>query len=242
MARFRSHTVLAVSFVLVAVLTGCADRDTHERGKVLSTGELAAALLEPGDMEGKWTVNRGPEGADLSTTGEITDANREQLPQVEVCDKAGAEPRKALDGLEWQAFRQVDRTVDNPITPPKDREGHMEFVQQWLISGPSDEMATLFDTIEPAFTDCLGDIPAGEEGPGTVTEALIKPAGDQHVAVLSRFEEAGGIGTWNIYSVLVRAGTVLMSMTIVDIVLGDLPAEIQIPDVDRIVETAVDKF
>ncbi|MFM8794666.1 MAG: hypothetical protein ACKOFF_07270, partial [Acidimicrobiales bacterium] len=37
-----------------------------------------------------------------------------------VCEKAGADSRAALNGLRWQAFRQVDRTVDNPLDPPKD--------------------------------------------------------------------------------------------------------------------------
>lgn len=242
MVRRRTFAVVAVVFALVTGVAGCAERVTHERGKVLTTEELAGTLLEPGDLSGKWTVNTGPEGADLSTSGVITDANRDQLPQFEVCEKAGADSRAALNGLRWQAFRQVDRTVDDPLDPPKDREGHMEFVQQWLLSGDADELATLFDTIEPAFTECHGDIPAGEEGPGTVVEALIKPAGDQHVAALTRIEEAGGIGTWNIYTVFVRAGTVLMGLTVVDIVLGDLPTEIEIPDVDRIVEAAVDRF
>ena len=70
----------------------------------------------------------------------------------------------------------------------------------------------------------------------------IGPIGDERVAVLSRFEEAGGTGVWNIYSVLVRKGSVLVSVTAVDIVMGDLEAELTLSDVGRIVDAAVSKL
>ena len=208
----------------------------------MSTQELAGGLLVADDLEGNWKLNSGPEGADLSTTGIIDDTNRDKLPQIQLCDTASQESRDALNAIQWQAFRQIDKTVDNAIKPPKDREGHMIFVQEWLTSGEPDELELVFDDISAAVKECLGDIPAGEEGPGTITEAEIEPIGDQRVAALAQFEEAGGVGTWNIYSVFIRAGTVLMGVTAVDIVLGDLEPELTVADLDEILSTALSKF
>lgn len=208
----------------------------------MSTQELAGGLLVADDLEGNWKLNSGPEGADLSTTGIIDDTNRDKLPQIQLCDTASQESRDALNAIQWQAFRQIDKTVDNAIKPPKDREGHMIFVQEWLTSGESNELELVFDDISAAVKECLGDIPAGEEGPGTITEAEIEPIGDQRVAALTQFEEAGGVGTWNIYSVFIRAGTVLMGVTAVDIVLGDLEPELTVADLDEILSTALSKF
>lgn len=208
----------------------------------MSTQELAGGLLVADDLEGNWKLNSGPEGADLSTTGIIDDTNRDKLPQIQLCDTASQESRDALSAIQWQAFRQIDKTVDNAIKPPKDREGHMIFVQEWLTSGESNELELVFDDISAAVKECLGDIPAGEEGPGTITEAEIEPIGDQRVAALTQFEEAGGVGTWTIYSVFIRAGTVLMGVTAVDIVLGDLEPELTVADLDEILSTALSKF
>ena len=208
----------------------------------MSTQELADALLVPDDLEGSWNLNPGPEGADLSQAGIIDDTNRDKLPQYQVCEAATPASREALNSIKWQAYRQIDKVVDNEIKPPKDREGHMIFVQEWLTSGESDELELVFDDISAAFKECLGDIPAGEEGPGTVAEVDIEPIGDQRVAALTQFEEAGGVGTWNIYSVFIRAGTVLMGATAVDIVMGDLEQELTLDDFDKILSTALSKF
>lgn len=229
--------VAAVAFTLV----GCAESTTSPK-LVLSPQQLADDLLVADDLDGDWKLNAMPDGVDLSTTGIIDDSNRDKLPQLQVCDTASQASRDALGSIEWGAFRQIDKTVDDPIKPPADREGHMIFVQEWLASGDADELESLFGDVSTAVTECLGDIPAGEEGPGTVTQVEIEPIGDEHVAALTQFEEAGGIGTWNIYSVFVRTGTVLVGMTAVDIVLGDLEPELKLQDLDAILATALSKF
>jgi len=240
-----SRRVRFSAFVVVAVLgivsAGCT-RSSRSPKVVLSTQELADGLLVADDLEGTWNLNPGPEGADLSKTGIIDDTNRDKLPQFQVCEAASQASREAVNSIEWQAFRQIDKKVDNEIKPPKDREGHMIFVQEWLASGESDELELVFNDISAAFKECLGEIPAGEEGPGTVTEVDIEPIGDQRVAALTQFAEAGGVGTWNIYSVFIRAGTVLMGATAVDIVMGDLEPELKLADLDEILSTALSKF
>ncbi|MFM2047065.1 MAG: hypothetical protein RL383_1142 [Actinomycetota bacterium] len=241
MCRWKSVLLVSLLATTCAV-SGCSDSSTGDDTQVMTGAELAGLLLSPGDIEGEWTLNKGPEGGGLPESGEITDADRDQLPQVQVCDKASAAAKEAISNLRWQAYRQLDRTENDPLDPPKDREGHMEFVQQYLMSDEPSRITTLYGDAAPGFIECLGDIPAGEEGPGTSTEVQIGQVGDERVAVLSRFEEAGGTGMWNIYSVLVRKGAVLVSVTAVDIVMGDLEAELTLSDVSDIVETAVSKL
>ena len=241
MSRKACLRIVALTTTLMIASVGCSSSDASPT-KVLSAQELADSLLVAKDLEGTWKLNAIPEGADLSSAGVIDETNRDKLPQIELCDKASQASRDAIKSIEWGAFRQIDKTVDDPIKPPKDREGHMAFVQEWLASGDADELESIFGDVETAFTECLGDIPAGEEGPGTITNVEIKPVGDQRIAALARFEEAGGVGTWNIYSVFVRYGTVLMGMTAVDIVLGDLSAELALGDLDSILSTALSKI
>jgi hypothetical protein len=47
---------------------------------------------------------------------------------------------------------------------------------------------------------------------------------------------------WNIYSVLVREGSVLMSITAVDIVLGDLEMDMDVADLDAMLSAATSKI
>lgn len=241
MSRQPCIRIVVLATTLLTVAVGCSSSNESPT-KVLSAQELADSLLVGKDLEGTWTLNEAPDGADLSTSGIIDDMNRDKLPQLELCDKASQASRDAVKAIEWGAFRQIDKTVDDPIKPPKDREGHMVFVQEWLASGDTDELESIFGDVETAFTECLGDIPAGEEGPGTITNVEIEPIGDQRIAALAQFEEAGGVGTWNIYSVFVRYGTVLMGMTAVDIILGDLPAELGLSDLNSILSAALSKI
>ena len=242
MFRRAVTKVFAVSVVVGIAAVGCSDSSTEGPTEVLPTQDLVDALLAEDDLDGTWTVSTGPRDGGEFTSGAVTDANRDKLPQMELCDSASEASREAIRAVEWRAFRQIDKTADDPIDMPKDREGHMVFVQQWLTSGDADQLESRFVDISVAFRSCLGEIPAGEEGPGTISEIEIEPIGDQRFAVLTRFEEAGSAGFWNIYSVLVRTGTVLMSMTAVDIVLGDTPVESELPDLDELLSTALSKL
>ena len=239
---FRRLALVSVSLgSLTLGSVGCSSPPSRSPREVRSTQQLADALVVPADLGGTWKLNAGPEGADLSTTGVIDDSNRDKLPQMQLCDTASQASIDAMNRIGWQAFRQIDQAVENPIKPPNDREGHMIFVQEWLTSAKADSLKPIFDDVSTAFTDCLGDVPAGEEGPGTITEVAIKPIGDQRVAALARIGEAGGVGTWNIYSVFIRAGTVLMGLTAVDIVMGDLQPEMTLEVLDHILSTALSK-
>lgn len=241
--RCRSFS-LAVSLVMLAGLSGCADSSndaTNATNKVRTSDELAATLLSVDDLDGEWTIDTGPQDGALLETGVVTEEGRDLLPTIDLCPDASQPAQDAAEKLSWQAYRQLERAEDDPIDPPTDREGHMEFVQQYLMSDDPDVLSVMFDDLADGFVDCLGEMPAGEEGPGITTEVDIEPVGDQRIAVLATVEEAGGEGTWHVYSTLVRSGSVFMSLVVVDIVLGDLPLELTVTEVNRILSTAVAK-
>lgn len=204
--------------------------------------DLAAALVDVGDFEGEWTIDLGPDEETQPLSGVVTDEQRDLLPSIDLCDAASDEADAVVDRLEWKAFRQLNRSVDDSVNLPTDREGHIVFVQEFLLSGAARDLAADFDALRSGLDSCLGDIPAGEEGPGFVSAVSLSDVGDQRAGFLYEIGEAGGSGTWYVYSVLVREGDVLLSMTVADVVMGDLEPIIDLPSVDEMIRVAVDKL
>ena len=204
--------------------------------------DLAAVLVDVGDFEGEWTVDLGPDDAAEPLSGVVTEEQRAMLPTIDLCEAASGEARAAVDRLEWKAFRQLNRAVDDPVDPPVDREGHVVFVQEFLVSGSARDLARDFDLIRGGLDACLGDIPAGEEGPGYVSAVSLSDIGNQRAGYLYEIGEAGGSGTWYVYSSFVREDDVLLSMTVADVVLGDLEPIIDQKLVDEMLRLAVDKL
>lgn len=229
---------LATLVVAAVVLAGCG-------GEATSTEDLSNALLTVGDLPGEWTENRGNPDASEGTipaSGIIPDEQRKLLPTVELCDAASADAKTAADSIEWDVFRRFDMTAADPFNPPTDREGHKIFLQEFMMSEDASDLEDLTADVFPAIEACLGDIPAGEEGPGTATKIEITSVGDEHIAVLTQIEEAGGRGQWFIYNAVIRKGSVLMSVMLGDVFIGDLEPEVDLADFDAIVTAAVDKL
>lgn len=210
-----------------------------------STADLSTALLTVSDLTGAWTENRQrPDAPDdtMPASGIIPEDQREMLPTVELCETASAEGKAAADSIEWEVFRQFDMTPVDPFDPPTDREGHKIFLQEFMLSDDGSNLVKITADLFPAMEACLGDIPAGEEGPGTATKIDISSGGDEQIAVLTQIEEAGGTGQWFIYTAVVRKGSVLMSVMLGDVFIGDLQPEVGLEDFDAIVQAAVEKL
>jgi hypothetical protein len=232
-----------VGVVGIGLLLGVAG--CSESIEVKDAEQMSGALLEVDDLEGTWKLNVGSPGPDEETlpeSGILSDKQRELMPTLDLCDAAPTEAKKAADTLKWVVFRQLDKTVDDPLDPPTDRSGHMVFVQESMISEEPEVLSETFDALVLGTEACLGEIPAGEEGAGSSAEVTIEDVGDQQIAVLTEIEEAGGVGMWHIYTAIVRKGSVLVSLMAADVVLGDLPAELQLEDFDRIVQSALEKL
>lgn len=203
-----------------------------------SAEQLAADLVDVSTYEGSWALNV-PEGSNGAIDGVVTVDQNDQLPRMDLCERASAEARALVGELPWMAFRQIDLAVDDPIDPPADRAGHMVSVQEFLISGEPDELAATFTTLRDGAEACLGEIPAGEEGPGFAEEMVLPEVGDDRYGALMTMEEAGGWAEWRLHVALVRDGPVLAWITIVDI-RADVEPLYTVVDIGRMVETAVD--
>lgn len=234
--RTRRCAVIMASFALVVPL-GCAGEDGGGGPAAIPTAEqLGASLLTPDDLDGTWVVNAGPDDAPIPASGVLTDEARAMLPSLELCPAASAESRAVADGLTWMAYRQLDMTPDDPITPPDDRTGRMVFVQHFLRAGEPTALQATFELLRDGMKACLGEIDTGEEGPGAATEMTIPAVGDDRYGVLTTVQEAGG-GEWLLHNTLVRQGGVLMMVDVVEIHIGVDPL-LTAADVDAIITTA----
>jgi hypothetical protein len=213
--RTRTRAALTASVALLVPL-GCAG-DDNSPAAVPTVEQLAARLLEPDSLDGNWTLNPGPDDAPMPTSGVIDDAARAMLPSIELCPAASDESRAAANALAWTAFRQLDMTPDDPISPPADRKGHMVFVQQFLLADDPTGVQATFELLRDGMRACLGEIDTGDEGPGVATELVTPGVGDDRYGVLVTMQEAGGRGEWLLHNTLVRKGSVLMLLDVVDI-------------------------
>lgn len=225
---------LAVASLLIAGAACGGDDEV-----VVPTAEgLAEHLIAVDTYDGDWTINVPPDAPDVES-GVIPEEFRALLPGIELCDLASDESRAAVDGLRWQAYRQIDLTEDDPIEPPDDRTGHMVFVQEFLLAGEPDEIEATFELVRDGLTACLGDLPAGEEGPGTAEAMTLPDVGDDRYGVLYLVAEQGDWAEWRLHNALVREGPVLALFDIADIRAGVEPYY-TVDEVGEMVTTAVD--
>jgi hypothetical protein len=230
------------------VISSCGNRDTDTT--VPTAEQMASTLVMVDDFDGEWTVNEFPDGSPTAPSGVVSDDGHDMLVKLDMCDEASAESIAAADSLRWQAFRQLDLTVDDPIElrvddqiEPPDRTGHMAFVQELLNSGAPDEIETTFDLIRDGMQACLGDFAADQEGPGSSETMAIPDVGDDRFGVLVTVGEAGASGEWRLYNALIRQGPVLMLMVVYDIRAGEaVEPQFSIDDIGELIQAAVDKL
>ena len=217
-------------------LTACGDDD------VPTAADLSGDLVSEDDLDGEWTVTTGPPGETGLPSGIVAAGQRDLLPSLDLCPEAPMAAQDAADNLMWDDFRQLEMTVDDPVDPPADMEGHKVFAQQFLMGGEAEALSATFGALREGLLACLGDIPAGEEGAGSAEEIVLPLLGDEQIAVFTEFAEAGGDGTWNLYEIIVRKGDVLMAMVVGDVWLGDLEPMIGVEEFQDMVTMAADKI
>jgi len=232
---------LVTSGVLVALTgSGCGGGD--DAGAVPTADELAAELLAPDDLDGAWSVTVPDSDVEVSS-GVVTDEMRDLLPGFELCSNASEEAQAAASGLEWDAFMQLELETDDSIQPPDDRTGHMIFLQQYLAATDSADTTATFDLLRQGTEACLGDIEAGEEGPGYAEVMDVPELGDDSYGVLMTVAEAGGWAEWLLHEIVVRDGPVLMVAVVTDIRAGDgVEPYFTIDAIGDIAKAAVDKL
>lgn len=202
--------------VIVGLVTGGVACGTSEEVEVPIAEELAERLIDVDTFDGDWSVNVPPDSSDAAISGVVTAEMQGLVPSIDLCDKASEASRTAADEIAWMAFRQMDLDVEDPIDPP-DRTGNMVFALEFLTADEPEEIEDLFDLLRSGMEACLGDIPAGEEGPGTSEVLALPDVGDERWGMVTVLEEAGGWAEWRIHSGLVHDGPVLALITVVDI-------------------------
>ena len=252
-SHVRSLGALVSAAVLL--LGACATDDTAttspatsptpawSQGVVPTAEQLASVLVTQDDYDGAWTENLPPNPAD-AISGVVTKEQQEMLPRLDLCDRASEESLAAVRALRWQAFRTLDLTEDDPIDfAAGDRSGHMIFVQEFLLADEPSQVESTFTALRDGSQACLGEIPAGEEGPGKVEQITIPDVGDDRYGELLTMEEAGGGAQWRLHQAFVRDGSVLMFIDVAEIVAGEgTEPQLTAEDVDALITTTVAKL
>lgn len=215
------HVVVGLVLAVTAMGAAACARDRS----IPSAQDLSESLMTADDLDGSWNINSGPQGGDaaIDPSGILTEEQRELVPSFDFCDRASDDSRKVAATLRPLVFRQLDLVVEDGIDPPFDRAGHMVFLQEFLYVDPPYLMASSFASLREGMNQCLGEVPAGEEGPGYVETLPIPEVGEDRLGALITIEEAGGWAEWHVQEALVREGAVLMRLVLVDIRAGAAP-------------------
>ena len=244
--RNHMRSALAALAAAVLMMSGCGGAEDEPTVDGASpVAGVASLLITADDLEGEWTVNVPP-GApvEVPETGVVTEEMVESLPRLELCDLASAEAQAAAEGLRWQAFRQLDKAVDDPVDPPEDMSGRMVFVQEFLLSDDPSDVEATFEDLKSGLESCMGRTTEDEDGhSGTSEPWPVADVGDDRLGVLDTVAEPGGDASWLLYSALVRDGSILMVGIVGEVVVGEgVTAELGADEIDQIITTMAAKI
>lgn len=252
--RIVESAGVVVLLLGMSVLSACGESATDSDADARSPSELAAHLVTEQDLGDGWTIVANPETETEDEPGVITDANRDTLPRIEFCDKAGADSRAAALDLKWGAFRQLNLATPTEATQPTDRpsddtmrpEHDLVFVQEFLMSGTTAETRSAYDALAAGVEACWGETTEYPDGEVGTSESLQVPTlGDERVGSRDIVKEPGPgaeAGTWDLRSVIVRDGNVLLGVTIAEVTTPTVEPVLDDAQIARILTTIVDKL
>jgi hypothetical protein len=239
--RIHMRNALAVLAAAALMVSGCGGaEDEPAVDETIPATEVASLLVTADELEGEWVVN--DDG--VSESGVLTEETAAEIPVLPLCDAESAEAEAAVGALRWQAFRHLDKTVDDPVEPPEDMSGRMVFAQEFLLSDDPGEVEATFDALKSGLDACMGQSTEDEDGStGTSEPWPVPDVGDDRLGVLDTVSEPGGDGTWLIYSALVRDGSILMVGLVGEVFLGEgVTAELGADEIDQVITTMAEKI
>lgn len=214
------------------VITGCgsggAPVDEGPSAKV-----LASKLVTAEDLGTGWTVYDPPEG--YGGPGVVTEKSRKTLPRMDFCDKASATSRKTATDLPWEAFTQQHYATGS--------DRHLVFMQEFLLSDRAGDVRRTFEALATGIRACEGDRSVSPDGETITQGTLDLPAlGQDRTGFRDAVAEPGDNPTvWDIRSVLVRNGTVLIGITIAEIVPPGVTKVVSDDQANTMMNTVVGK-
>lgn len=241
----RTHDHVAVlaaaAFLLLAAGGGCGSDNGSlptDGGAVpvASAEQLAGMLVTAGDLEGEWTPWERFAEWPGGKPGVIPEDQRPLLPRIEPCAEAGAAAAEAARKLTWQAFTQLHLKGADPAK-------NMVFVQEFLLAGDAAAIQSTFAALRDGMVACLGKQTETPDGEICTSQAAEVPAvGDDRIAERDLVDEPGGRATWDGRQALVRDGTVLMGVTVFEVMLGESTKLLGVDDLDAILTAAARKL
>lgn len=226
------RTKACIAAVAAIVITGCGNAGAPvDNGP--SAEALAAKLVTANDLGTGWTVFTPPEG--YGGPGVVTEKTRKTIPRMDFCAKASATSRKTATGLPWEAFTQQHYATGS--------DRHLVFTQEFLLSDKAGDVRRTFEVLAAGIRACDGDRSVSPDGE-TITQARLDlPAlGQDRTGFRDTVAEPGDNPTvWDLRSVLVRNGTVLIGITIAEIVPPGVPKVISDDQANAMMTTVVDK-
>lgn len=226
------RAIAGIAVAAAIVVTGCGGGGTPvDNGP--SAKALATKLVVASDLGTGWTVFDPPEG--YGGPGVVTEKTRKTLPRMDFCDKASAASRKAATSLPWEAFTQQHYATGS--------DRHLVFVQEFLLSDKAGDVRRTFDLLASGIRACEGDRSVSPDGETITQGTLDLPAlGQDRTGFRDTVAEPGdNPTTWDLRSVLVRDGTVLVGITIAEIVPPDVPKVVSDDKETTMMTTIVDK-
>jgi hypothetical protein len=224
---------VAIALLAALTLAGCGGSKKTPTDSGPSARELAASLVEAGDLGAGWTVFTPPAG--YGSVGVVTDKNKGLVPRTEFCSKASSASQKAAKALAWEAFTQHHYATGS--------DRHLVFVQEFLLSDSAAVVRRTFDLLAAGGKACEGDRSVTADGETVTQGPLDLPAlGQDRTGFRDLITEPGDNPTvWDLRSVLVRDGTVLIGITIAEIVPPGVQKIISDDKAAGMMTTIVDK-
>lgn len=227
--------VLAAALLVVLPLAACGTDDDGGEGGSVPSGKDLVDMLVTGDVLGDgWAELDLPE--DMGDVGLVTEENRDLVPRMDLCDQAPAESQKTVADLEWEAFTQYGYETGD--------ERHLVFVQEFLRSDSEATVRATYDDLAAGIRACEGQVETSPDGEQITQSGLEVPElGEDRIGMRLDVSEPGDrSATWDIRNVLARDGTVLLGLTVVEIVTPGTERVLDEEEVDALMTRVADQL
>lgn len=239
-------TALALTLAACGSADGGGDGGGGDAAGAVPAAEVLADLLvTPEDLEGDWLLDEAfaewPDGQ----PGVIPQDQQGMMPTIDLCDAASEESRAAAEGLEWQVFTQLNMDIPEITRTAEGQVGNMVAVQEYMLAGEVSDIEATFAALRDGIDACI-DVPTEmEEGTVTSERLDVGEIGDDRIATRTVLDDrsGGGVVLWTGNDAIVRIGTILWSVNVIELIAGaDAEPVLDADEIQSIIDTAAEKI